>query len=177
MKKILFALIAIALAAALSSCALSGLGQLFGETPLTRLDDPYALSPSEDATPMNLQTSAGTEYGIDIPGGITLPAADWPDNEFTKQIPKPEFALLSAETGEHGFTAVFSGVGADQMKAYAGKVKAAGFDVDPEETDENVMGMAVYSYSASNGKGYSVSVSFTAGVGGVTVTCPPPSDE
>ena len=63
------------------------------------------------------------------------------------------------------------------MKAYAEKVKAAGFTVDPEETDENVMGMSVYSYSASNGKGYSVSVSFTAGVGGVTVTCPPPSDE
>ena len=63
------------------------------------------------------------------------------------------------------------------IRGHSGFVNAAGFDVDPEETDENVMGMAVYSYSASNGKGYSVSVSFTAGVGGVTVTCPPPSDE
>ena len=77
--------------------------------------------------------------------------AQWPDDEFTRQIPKPDFNLFLANTSGNKFTAVFKGVTLEQIKAYTESVKAAGFTLAPE-LDE----AATYKYKASNGNGYSI---------------------
>ena len=71
---------------------------------------------------------------------------NWPDNEFTRLVPKPGFKLAGASTSEDEFSAAFQSVDVDQIKAYAEQVKASGFTVDAEEEDQNVYGFVVYTY-------------------------------
>ena len=77
--------------------------------------------------------------------------AEWPDDEFTRLIPKPDFDLFTTNTYENTFTAIFKNVTLDQIKAYTESVKTAGFTVS-QKLDENT----AYRYTASNGKGYSI---------------------
>lgn len=95
---------------------------------------------------------------------------DWPDNKFTKLVPKPDFKLAGASTSEDEFSAAFQSVTVEQVKAYAEKVKAKGFTVEPEEEDQNFLGVVVYTYSAYNAEGYRVEVTFASGTGGITIT-------
>lgn len=116
-----------------------------------------------------VQNSDGSWTSKEQDGSTTQLGGNWPDNEFTKLIPKPEFSLAGASTEEYEFTAAFQGVTVDQVKEYAEKVKAAGFTEDPEEQDQVIYGITVYTYSAYNKDGYQVEVSFTNGTCGVTV--------
>ena len=80
-------------------------------------------------------------------------SAEWPENEFTKHVPKPDFQTnLGGSTTETQFEAVGVGVTIDQMKDYAKKLEQAGFkkDVKTEEM------MGTYTFKANNGKGYEV---------------------
>ena len=95
---------------------------------------------------------------------------EWPENDFTKLVPKPDFKLVGASSSDEEFTAAFQSVTADQIKAYAAKVKAAGFTVDAEEEDQNAFGMTVYTYEADNAGGYHVEISFAAGTGSLTIS-------
>jgi uncharacterized protein YxeA len=94
---------------------------------------------------------------------------DWPDNEFTRLVPKPGFKLAGASSSDDGFSAAFQSVNADQVKAYAEQVKASGFTVDAEEVDQNVYGVIVYTYSAYNADGYRVEVTFASDTAGITI--------
>lgn len=96
---------------------------------------------------------------------------EWPENEFTKLIPKPETGeLFGASTTDTEFSVVLTGATIDEMKAYAEKVKAAGFTIDPEVVDEEAMGFAVYTYSASNSTGYYITVGTAMGINSITIT-------
>ncbi len=94
---------------------------------------------------------------------------DWPENEFTRLVPKPDFQLMAASTEEDSFSATFGSVSVNEVKAYAEKLKARGFTVDPEEQDQEIFGIVVYSYSASNEDGYSVEVFYATGSSGITI--------
>ncbi len=96
----------------------------------------------------------------------------WPDNEFTKLIPKPDFALLAASTTENDFSAGFEDATIEQIRDYVGKVQAKGFTLDAETTDEEAMGMVIYQYTAKNADGYTVTVIYTESVSSVTVEKP-----
>ncbi len=97
---------------------------------------------------------------------------NWPDNEFTKYLPKPDFPLMGTSVDGNMFTVAFSGVTVEQMKAYVEKAKAAGFTVDATTEDENYMGMQMYAYIAYNAQGYLLEVSYAMGVSGITLTKP-----
>ncbi|MDR1464299.1 MAG: hypothetical protein LBJ11_03220 [Oscillospiraceae bacterium] len=89
---------------------------------------------------------------------------EWPDNEFTKLLPKPEFPSMNgASTTEEGFSISFPNTTVEQTKAYVEKVKAKGFTVDADITDEKYGDVVVYLYSANNGNGYRIEVSFSSG--------------
>ncbi len=94
---------------------------------------------------------------------------NWPDNEFTRLVPKPGFKLAGASTSEDEFSAAFQSIDVDQIKAYAEQVKASGFTVDAEEEDQNVYGVVVYTYSAYNADGYRVEVTLASGRAGITI--------
>ncbi|MBQ2101091.1 MAG: hypothetical protein II477_08475 [Lachnospiraceae bacterium] len=116
-----------------------------------------------------VQNPDGSWASRDEDGTINQLGGSWPDNEFTRLVPKPDFALAGLSSSGDEFTAVFQGIGVEQIKEYAEKVKAMGFTIDAEEQDQNVYGIVVYNYSAYNDDGYQVEVSFTSGTSGLTI--------
>ena len=116
-----------------------------------------------------VQQPDGTWVMKDADGQTAQLGGNWPDNEFTRLVPKPGFKLAGASTSEDEFSAAFQSVDVDQIKAYAEQVKASGFTVDAEEEDQNVYGVVVYTYSAYNADGYRVEVTFASGTAGITI--------
>jgi hypothetical protein len=97
---------------------------------------------------------------------------NWPDNEYTKMIPKPDFNIYTAVDSEESFAAMFQGATIEQIKSYVEKVKAAGFTIDAETEDEEMMGMVMYTYTAQNAGGYTISVYSMSGSAGINVEKP-----
>jgi len=126
----------------------------------------------------------GGDEPPDIPGGNGLPdpgfaeglfeqfGGDWPENDFTKQIPKPDFGLTVGDMTDSEFSVLFQGATIEQIKDYVEKVKATGFTVNASTEDENIMGIVIYSYEAKNSAGYKVEVFSAMGMAGLTVTKP-----
>ncbi len=96
----------------------------------------------------------------------------WPDNEFTKLLPKPDYAVMAASTTEQQFSVSFADMTVEEVRAYAEEVKEKGFTVDAEITDQEFEGLFIYSYRAQNADGYIVTVTYTDGYCGVMVEKP-----
>jgi len=94
--------------------------------------------------------------------------AEWPENEFTKLIPKPTFNISVSNSDGEAFTVTALGVTTDQLKDYVNELKSAGFNQNQVFSDTAVLG--IYSYKADNGKGYTVEVSSMWGVNTIAVT-------
>ena len=92
---------------------------------------------------------------------------DWPDNEFTRLVPKPDMTVSASSSDDEQCVVTFSGATLEQVKAYAAQIRAAGF----EPTEENEIS-GVYMLSASKDD-YVVDITFTATVASVTIRyCP-----
>ncbi|MBP5154377.1 MAG: hypothetical protein ILP12_05165 [Lachnospiraceae bacterium] len=138
--------------------------------------DGYDVSFGDDGS-MTVKDQEGTVFVQGPDGSWTMQGdgqstqlgGDWPDNEFTRLVPKPDFKLAGATASGDGFSAAFQSVTAEQIRAYAEKVKARGFTVDAEEVDQSVYGIVVYTYTAYNAGGYRVQISFASGSGGITI--------
>ena len=105
----------------------------------------------------------------DADGGEGQLGGDWPDNEFTKLIPKPDFELFAANTETDSFSVAFMSATIEQIRAYAAKVKAAGFNINEEVEDQEIMGMVIYSFTAENADGYSVEIFSASGSSGMRI--------
>ncbi len=119
-----------------------------------------------------IQNPDGTWTIKNDDGTIGQYGGEWPENEFTKLLPKPDFSLVGASSNDDEFAVLFQNVTVEQIRDYAEKVKAKGFTAEAELTDQEAMGMVIYSYQAKNADGYSVSVTFTGGAGGLVVQKP-----
>lgn len=94
---------------------------------------------------------------------------NWPENEFTKLLPKPDLERYGPNGDDSFFSVAFADATVEQIREYAEKVKEAGFTVDPEVIDGEIMGMTMFSYSASNGAGYTATVNFGSGSSAVSI--------
>ena len=119
-----------------------------------------------------VQKPDGTWTYQDAEGGEGQIGGNWPDNDFTKLVPKPNFTLAAANTDDMGFSVVFSDATIEQMREYAEQVKAAGFDQNITTEDQEVMGMVIYSFTASNADGYTVEIFSASGASGMNITAP-----
>ena len=122
-----------------------------------------------DGTTM-VQKPDGTWVVKDEDGGEGQIGGDWPDNEFTKLIPKPDFELFGANTETDSFSAAFTSATIEQIRAYAAKVKAAGFNINEEVEDQEAMGMVIYSFTAENADGYTVEITFANGTSSLSIS-------
>ena len=95
---------------------------------------------------------------------------DWPDNEFTVLVPKPDFELYGASSDVNGFSVIFKNATVEQIRDYAAKVRAAGFNVNVEVEDQEIMGMVIYSFTAENSDGYSVEIFSASGSSGMHIS-------
>ena len=122
-----------------------------------------------DGTTM-VQKPDGTWTIKDAEGNDGQVGGDWPDNEFTKLVPKPEFEFLAANTDANSFSVVFTSATIEQIKDYATKLKAAGFNINEEVEDQEMMGMVIYSFTAENADGYTVSLTFASDNSGLEIS-------
>ncbi len=144
-------------------------------------EDGYDVSFGADGSMTVVEIESGTTMVQNPDGTWTIKNDDgsegqlggnWPDNEFTKLLPKPDFELLAANTTEDDFSVAFQNVTVEQIRDYVEKIKAKGFTVNAEISDQEIMGMAAYSYQAENADGYAVTVTFTGGTSGVVIEKP-----
>ena len=117
-----------------------------------------------------IQKPDGNWVFSDGQGGEGQIGGNWPDNEYTKLVPKPSFELYAAVIEGETFSVMFTNATIEQIKAYAEQVKAAGFNLNEELTDQNVMGMVIYTFSAENADGYSVEVFSASGTTGLRIS-------
>ena len=117
-----------------------------------------------------VQKPDGTWVIKDADGGEGQLGGDWPNNEFTVLVPKPDFELFGASTEAESFTVVFTNASIEQLKDYAAKVKAAGFDINEEVEDQELMGVVIYSFTAENADGYTVEITSAAGTNAMVIS-------
>ena len=122
-----------------------------------------------DGTTM-VQKPDGSWVVKDADGGEGQIGGDWPDNEFTKLIPKPDFELFAANTETDSFSVAFTSATIEQIRAYAAKVKAAGFNINEEVEDQEVMGMVIYSFTSENADGYTIEITSANGTSALTIS-------
>ena len=96
-------------------------------------------------------------------------SATWPENEFTKQVPKPKFETSIGVVEDYSCS-ILTGASVDQLKDYVKDLKKAGFDKNADTQDQNVFGMQVYGYTASNNKGYGVEIAYAMGMSTITIS-------
>lgn len=118
---------------------------------------------------VTIQKADGTWIYRDAEGGEAQYGGNWPDNEYTKMLPKPDFAVLASSFDDSGLGMVFSDATEEQIKAYVETLKSAGFTLNAETVDEEFYGVAVYSYTASNAAGYTIDVTSSGGVSSLSV--------
>ena len=146
----------------ISDLAKEGYEASFGADGSMTIVDP-------DGTTM-VQKPDGTWVVKDEDGGEGQIGGDWPDNEFTKLIPKPDFELFAANTETDSFSVAFTSATIEQIKDYAAKVKAAGFNINEEVEDQEVMGMVIYSFTAENADGYTVEITSANGTSSLSIS-------
>ena len=146
----------------ISDLAKDGYEASFGADGSMTIVDP-------DGTTM-VQKPDGTWVVKDADGGEGQIGGDWPDNEFTKLIPKPDFELFGANTETDSFSVAFTSATIEQIRDYAAKVKAAGFNINEEVEDQEVMGMVIYSFTAENADGYTVEITSANGTSALTIS-------
>jgi len=96
-------------------------------------------------------------------------SATWPENEFTKQVPKPKFEIGLGTVTEEGYV-VLCGATIPELKDYVKDLQKAGFTKDADTTDTAAMGFTVYNYTANNGKGYYVEIGNAMGMSTISIT-------
>jgi len=115
------------------------------------------VQPPADSDPF--QNTPPTEFSY---GGDSIFTANWPNNEFTKQVPKPNFEVSVGSVNETEFVAIGGGATVEQLRAYAKQLERSGFNKDKSVTDESAFGFTTYFYKAHNGRGYEVEISYVS---------------
>ena len=164
MKKNIIIILSLFTALLLCSC---GFNFNFGDTftdddkPLTRQDTE---APDNSAGTVESTSPSVIDNILDRLGG-----SEWPDNEYTKQVPKPDFKFYGVTEEENSFSTLFTSVSVDDIKAYAERLRSIGFTIDEEVEDQNTLGITIYQFSAKNEAGYTVSLVYAAGSSSMTI--------
>ena len=92
-------------------------------------DDPMVGTVEEDTPEEEPQVSEPPDdagSGEIDPNSIGF-SDEWPDNEFTRQVPKPDFAIITIVSNDSVFSADFEIITEEQALTYAEQLIAAGF--------------------------------------------------
>lgn len=102
--------------------------------------------------------------------GLYAVTGKWPDNDFTRLLPPPDFGTVQSASSEGNvFSALLADVTQGEARLYAEKLQEAGFTVDAEESPE-IAGADLYTFTAKNAGGAEVSVSYTYAVLAIELT-------
>lgn len=124
---------------------------------------------TEEGTAVIREDGSSVVYTDENGAVTTYGSTQWPDNEFTRLVPKPDFPVYAFSQDSSGCVVVFgdgteeNSVKLEDIRAYAEKLKSAGFDQDPQVSEAEYEGMSIYSFAASDASGCSVQLGFSAG--------------
>ena len=127
--------------------------------------DPQGYFGGEDPPPPGDGEGGNSEVPFN-PGQIF--GTGWPENEFTKQVPRPKFETSIGVVEDYSCS-ILTGASVTQLKDYVKDLRKAGFDKNDNTEDQVFFGMQVYSYSASNGRGYGVEITYAMGMSTITI--------
>ena len=97
----------------------------------------------------------------------------WPKSGLAKKLPEPEFGQLAGVTNAPDeFCAAFADISQEDLRDYVERVKKAGFTVDAAISDQEYMGIEMFSYSAVNKDGLIFTLTGAAGTCTITLTEP-----
>lgn len=122
--------------------------------------------------------SINDDSGLNTTEGGTFESEDgtysfggeWPENEFTELIPKPDFGTLyGSATADTYFLVYMSDVDEAKLREYIETVKGKGFTQNAETVDENFLGLVVVSYYAENDNGYKLTIGYTLNILTITI--------
>lgn len=127
---------------------------------------------TEEGETISITSSGDTIYieSSDGESGELSFGGDWPENEFTRLLPKPDMGLAMAAVAEGEFTVVFTDATIDKLKDYVKDLKRHGFDDVDTEEEIAMFGMSMYTFIAENKKGYRVEITSAMGINGMIVT-------
>lgn len=143
----------------------SGLTDPAETTANEAIPETTASSDAPSLTPGQAELSSVAE-GISRQVGSMF-SATWPENEFTQQVPKPEFETTFSVPKGAELTIVCVAT-VDQLKDYVKELRKAGFKKNDSTTDEAALGVVVYKYAASNKVGYIVELNYSNTLGGMS---------
>ena len=103
-------------------------------------------------------------------GQLSYGNTGWPESVLAGQVPVPSFEIAYPYESPSELTVTFTNATLEDLRAYVEEVKAAGFVKNAETEDMEVMGMVIYTYTAQNAEGYTVSVFSAGGATGLSVT-------
>jgi ABC-type glycerol-3-phosphate transport system substrate-binding protein len=153
MKKIIT--IALALVLVLSLAACGGNSNSGGSSTTPPANSGNNSTSTPPASQGGNETTPSNNGSSDAPGGTSV---EWPDNDYTKDIPKPnKGTILSAEESNLGgvYFLIKMDWTFEEAKAYEEQLKAAGIDVYSNGGDESY-----YNFTATLSDGRGVTMNY-----------------
>lgn len=127
------------------------------EEKVQNVEESAATVEKEDSE--EADTSEELQTGIENESETFAEDPYWPENEYTKQISKPDFEIISAGVDEIGFFADFaSTVTTKDVIAYVDVVQNSGFNIDVEIDARAYEGESRYLFLAYNKAGFFVEI-------------------
>lgn len=123
---------------------------------------------NEDGTVV-VQKPDGSWVFNDAEGGEGQFGGNWPDNEYTRLVPKPSLELHATYIEGESFGATFTNATVEQIRDYVEQVKAAGFNINEVVEDREFGEMVLYSFTAENADGYIASITFANGASSLSI--------
>ena len=135
------------------------------EAAMKELDDFDAEELQKSIDEMLKSMEGFEDYDPDSHGNGDDPAIlnEWPDNDITRQVPKPPFEDPMIVADDDSVTVMRTGSTEEEAKAYAKQLKDAGFNKDVNESTNGIAGFSIYTFTAENQNGLSVSLTFASG--------------
>lgn len=95
---------------------------------------------------------------------------NWPDNQYTRLIPKPSFGTVTSSwSADESFFAILGNVTLNQAKSYVSQLEAAGFNNDKYTMDGAAYGTDMYTFTAKNAAGNEVAAAYSSGSLTITI--------
>jgi hypothetical protein len=115
--------------------------------------DTTAQQPQPQQTPTTAQTPAPAQtQGPVLVQAQTGGDPGWPNNEYTRKVPKPDFQVkwtgIRQNNGMFGIT--FTGVDQEQVKTYDQLLKASGYNRRRSEEDDVYGNYSLYALNSQN---------------------------
>lgn len=130
-------------------------------------------APADDATAVTESTTPTPAATPEAQQTPTFAEGEWPDHEYTRQVPKPSMAIKDVDAS--GLTALnlkinFASATYDEVNAYRDELRKAGFNIN--ENDVIPKSKTSIVWNAKNSEGWLVRLNYGKRGAGIQIQHP-----